>query len=126
MNRIVGTRAQISGMYNSWLLIKARSADLLMTENIVIDCKVLRDMTDEFDSDLNELANLTMFSAISQIFPEISNRQTNLVNDWQDIYTKLDNMFLAIELNNHFLPEGNLYSIIKTTLENCYGCVGRN
>ena len=114
MNSIVGIRAQISGLYNSWLLIKARSAELLMTEHITRDNKVLRDMTDEFDSDLNELANLTLFSAASQIFPDISNRQTNLINRWQDIHTKLDNILLTIELNSHLLPEGDLYSIINT------------
>jgi signal transduction histidine kinase len=114
MSGIVTNRVQISGLHKSWLLIKVRSAELLMTESIVMDSKDLREMKDDFDADLNELANLTLFSAVSQIYPEVYNSKTNLINGWQGIRSKLDKMLLTIELNSHLLPIGDQSLILNT------------
>ncbi len=105
LNTLVTFRADICSLNESWLFIRARTAEILFSHDRKADVREIGGMISEFDHDLRDIFSLAPVLATGKIQIEIEANLDRIKSEWDGIHHTLTKILAS--MNTGTLSTGN-------------------
>ncbi len=111
MSMLVAFRASVGSLNESWLHIRARTAELLFSHGREKDIKEMQDLISAFENDLRNIFSFSLISTVTKTQKEFGENINKLREKWALIRSKLENVLTLIGGMSSFLSDDEILSV---------------